>query len=396
MKNTVAVIDFGTSKIVTVVAQEKTTDQLTISGSGVAAYDGFNEHGEWNTPRQMVQRVHASIAAAEKDSGTPIKEVYVGVPGAFINVRCCTVTAKSENGERAEELMNTVMDMAADELGIRERGQLVLHRSPAWYRKDGGEKTFAPYGECNELEGQISYILAQECFLEDVSEMLGVLGITILGFASPTYGADMLLLQTDERDEGAVVVDCGFGNTDVTVVQGDAISYHVILPFGGMDLMRELVYGLRVSARDAEKIKRGCGFDDDEYQTGADFRVYDERTHELLTTIPRAEVNAIVKREVDSGLDMLKEVLDEDAAQFLGRKAKIVLIGGGIAKMTGAAERVALATGYDCEIGKLKASRLNGPEYASVMGLVDVVMDAAGLRRSEYAPPEKKKLFGKK
>ena len=71
MKTQIAAIEFGTSKIVTVIAQNSGMDRLDIIGSGTVPYDGFSE-GDWNTPCQMIQRVRDSIAAAELEANTKI------------------------------------------------------------------------------------------------------------------------------------------------------------------------------------------------------------------------------------------------------------------------------------------------------------------------------------
>ena len=86
MKTQIAAIEFGTSKIVTVIAQSGGMDRLDIIGSGTVPYDGYSD-GDWNTPGQMIQRVRDSIAAAELEANSKIKEIYVGVPGEYIHVR---------------------------------------------------------------------------------------------------------------------------------------------------------------------------------------------------------------------------------------------------------------------------------------------------------------------
>ena len=68
MKRQIAAIEFGTSKIVTMIAQNSGLDRLDIVGSGTVPYDGYSD-GDWNTPRQMIQRVRDSIAAAENEAG---------------------------------------------------------------------------------------------------------------------------------------------------------------------------------------------------------------------------------------------------------------------------------------------------------------------------------------
>ena len=50
MKTMAAAIDFGTSKIVTIMAESGVYHRCIILGSGTAAYDGFSEDGKWNTP----------------------------------------------------------------------------------------------------------------------------------------------------------------------------------------------------------------------------------------------------------------------------------------------------------------------------------------------------------
>ena len=46
MKRQIAAIEFGTSKIVTMIAQNSGLDRLDIIGSGTVPYDGYSE-GDW-------------------------------------------------------------------------------------------------------------------------------------------------------------------------------------------------------------------------------------------------------------------------------------------------------------------------------------------------------------
>ena len=63
MKTQIAAIDFGTSKIVTLIAANGGMDRCEIVGSGTVPYDGYSD-GDWNTPGQMLKCVRESIAAA--------------------------------------------------------------------------------------------------------------------------------------------------------------------------------------------------------------------------------------------------------------------------------------------------------------------------------------------
>ena len=82
MKTTVATMDFGTSKIVTLVAENSGSQRCDIIAAGVSKYDGYLDEG-WNNPGELDEAIRRSIADAEEQSGQKIREVNVGVPAAF-------------------------------------------------------------------------------------------------------------------------------------------------------------------------------------------------------------------------------------------------------------------------------------------------------------------------
>ena len=71
MKTTVAAIDFGTSKIVTLVAENSGSQRCDMTAAGVTKYDGYLEEG-WNNPGMLDEAIRRSIADAEEQSGAKI------------------------------------------------------------------------------------------------------------------------------------------------------------------------------------------------------------------------------------------------------------------------------------------------------------------------------------
>ena len=61
MKTTAVAIDFGTSKIVTLVAENSGSQRCDIVGAGVAAYDGYLEEG-WNNPDALNEAIRRTLA----------------------------------------------------------------------------------------------------------------------------------------------------------------------------------------------------------------------------------------------------------------------------------------------------------------------------------------------
>jgi cell division protein FtsA len=375
MKTQVAAIDFGTSKIVTLIAQSGGLNRCDIVGSGTVPYDGFTD-GEWNSPDELLKAARDSVAAAELEANSKIREIYVGVPGEFVHVSTGEAEVQLEApGEITEENINRVQDAAAEALKIAELGGYVMHRSPAWFTVDDGKKTMMPLGAHGEkIRAAVSFVVADPQFVEDVKELLGAMGITILGFLSPSLGESLLLLSLEERDRIALLIDVGYLNTEISVVEGDAITYHAMLPMGGGQITAEICEELRIPMRAAEQIKRSYVFNPDEFDQDAYSEVYDERGERL--SFPRDYVQRPVEKSVDELSDMIDLTLKNDAANFLGPRSQVFLTGGGIALMRGGREYLAAKIGRPVKVPVAKSAKMNSPVYASALGLVDLIFDS--------------------
>ncbi len=394
MKTQIAAIEFGTSKIVTVIAQSGGMDRLDIIGSGTVPYDGYSE-GDWNTPGQMIQRVRDSIAAAELEANSKIKEIYVGVPGEYIHVRACETEVELPDGMVDEAAINAVQDAAADKLNISAEGGLVMHRTPSWFIVDDGKKTMTPGGRGTRLRAMTTFIIADPQFIEDVTEMIGRQNITILGFLSCSLGESLLVLSLEERDRAAMLIDVGYLNTEISVVEGDAIIYHAILPRGGGHITADLATKLRIPMRAAEQIKRGYVFNPDEFDANSFSEVYDERGRRM--TFPRDQVSKIVEESFGELAGMIDMTLRNDAEPLLGKKSQVFLTGGGIALMRGAREALSARINRPVKVSAAKSSKLNSPVFSASLGLADLVFDSIERQggEDENLGSRLKSLFGR-
>lgn len=373
MRTQIAAIEFGTSKIVTMIAQNSGMDRLDIIGSGTVPYNGYSD-GDWNTPGQMVQRLRDSVAAAELEANSKIKEIYVGVPGEYVHVRSCETEVDVPDGQVDASVISAVQDAAADLLHIEDEGGLVIHRSPSWFIVDDGKKTMAPGGRGTRLRAMTTFIIADPQFVEDMIEMLGMLNITIIGFLSPSLGASLLLLSPEERDRGALLIDVGYLNTEISVVEGDAIIYHAILPRGGGHITVDLATELRIPMRAAEQIKRNFVFNPDEFDRDSFSEVFDDFGKRM--TFPREVVSEIVERSFDELANMIDLTVRNDADQFLVKRSQVFLTGGGIALMRGAREVLAARIARPVRFSAAKSSKMNSPVFSAALGFADLIFDS--------------------
>ncbi len=370
MKTTVAAVDFGTSKIVTLVAELNGRQRCDIVGAGIATYDGYID-GSWNAPNELGEAILRSVTEAEEQSRSKIREVFIGVPAAFSRV--VTVEPKVElqgaDPKVTSRDIRELFDRAAQELGDF-RGK-IIHRSPAWFSVDDGKKTMEPNGIRGfELKALISFIIADEFFLGDVSERFKELNIEVNGFFSTPAGEAMLYISGDERDRKSILVDMGYLNTEVMTVEGDAITTLTAIPIGGGNISADLAWGLEIPLSSAEQIKRaytyGISAGQDHFETTAK----DGST----VTIERAKVEEILEARTEEICEAVKSAIEQSGVRFSNWSA-VYLAGGGLAINRGGREYLAAKLDRTVREIPRKTVKLSSPAYASTLGLLDLVID---------------------
>lgn len=377
MKTTVAAIDFGTSKIVVLVAETSGRQRCDIIGAGTVIYDGYMD-GRWNAPEQLNQAIEDALKAAEEQSHTKLREVYVGVPGDFSQVRSVEVKVDLQGADPrvTERDIAALFDKAAEELGDI-RGS-IIHRSPAWFVVDDGKKTLEPMGMHGyELRAMISFVIADQFFLEDVQGRFRDMGITVTGCLSTPVGQAMLFVPDEERDRSAVLVDVGYLTTEVMIVQGDAITSLINIPMGGGHIAADLAYGLEVPLQTAEQIKRAYV-----YGLSAGQSTFDGTDQAgNAKTFPREKVEEVLEPRAEEICEAIKNAVAESGMK-LGKWSPVYLTGGGLAINRGGREYLAAKMERTVRELPRKAVKLSSPAYSSSLGLLDLLIDTTASARA--------------
>ncbi|MFQ9447978.1 MAG: cell division FtsA domain-containing protein [Christensenellales bacterium] len=183
------------------------------------------------------------------------------MPGEFVRVYVIESSVALQGADPkvtsadVEKLQRQATEMLDRPTGV------IIHRSPAWFKVDGGQKTLEPVDQKGStLEGMIGFVLADQFFINDVTERLKELGIEVRGFFSTSVGEAMQMIPFEERDHTAILVDVGYLSTEVMAVEGDALIWQKVLPVGGAHITLDLTYGLEKPFDMCEKIKRAYTF----------------------------------------------------------------------------------------------------------------------------------------
>ena len=224
MKQVAAALDFGTSKVVCVVGELRGYNRFDIQGSGVCEYDGYRQ-GHWLRPENLTDVIHTAVREAEIHSRKRVKEIYVGVPGEYCRVVCSKASIDIEGRDNKVTERDVERLLAKTEEIYHPDRYKVVHCTPVYYLTDKNKKIIYPVGvKTTKLSGFISYVLADVFFINDVTKRANELGMEVQTFVSDALAQTLLLVPAEDRDRTAVLVDVGFYNTQVAIVEGDGID----------------------------------------------------------------------------------------------------------------------------------------------------------------------------
>ena len=371
MRQTLTVLDFGTSKIVALVAETSGRQRCDIIGAGTVSYDGFSNR-QWNDPSKLNEAIFSAVHEAEEQSRiNKIRDIQVGVPGEFCKVRTAEITVPLQGADPqvTDKDIRELMERAREEMDPTLLNY-VIYSSPAWFTVDDGKKTVSPVGiRGHELRGMVSFVIADSFFMEDVNARLQSLGIAVSGFMPSVVGQAMLYISGEERDRTAVLVDVGYLNTDVMVVEGDTITYLKTIPIGGGHIAADLCYGLEITLNSAEQIKRNYVYG---LSTGSTSFEGTTLAGENKT-FTYEEVGKVLEPRADEICDQIKEAIKESGVR-LGNWSPVYLTGGGLILNKGGKDL--LSAKLDKPVKKFpnKAVKLSNPSYSSALGLLDLLI----------------------
>ena len=380
MKTTVTSLDFGTSKIVTLVAENSGAQRCDIVGAGIVSYNGFLEDG-WNNPAEIDDCIREAISQAEQQSHHKIREVNIGVPGAFTRVYVteARVSLTGADPHVTASAVRAIFKRATENLGLETLPGEIIHSSPAWFRVDDGKKTLEPVGlKGRELTALISFVIGNRFFLDDVTTRLRNMDIKPKHFFSTPAGEAMLYLPEEDRDRTAVLIDIGYLNTEVMAVEGDALIFHKCIDLGGGHIAADLSEGLDISFRNAEEKIKQCFV----YSQSATPETYEipAMNDQPARSFTRDEVAPIITARVDEIAAEIKKAIEESGVK-LGNWSNVYVTGGGVAFNRGGKDYLSSKLGRPVRETPKRTVKMSSPIYSSTMGLMDLIIDTMEQQR---------------
>lgn len=363
-------LDVGTTKICALVGK-KDGSSIEIASAGFSPSTGLRK-GVVVDMDKTTASIKKALAEAGAGTGQKIRSVYVGIAGGHI---------KGFNGYSAVCLGDKKVGESEVQRLIESAGAVyvpvdreVLHVIPAGFKLDGLGGIKDPVGMSGaRLEAKVHIVTGAVASVQSLIRCCEKAGADVADIVLEPLASSESVLREEEKDRGVVLVDIGGGTTDIAVYRDGVLRHTAVLSLGGNHITNDIAVGLRLTAEDAERIKRnfGCATNDtggrnDEAGTGFRGEITEAHIAEIIY-FRCEEILHLVRKELESLTGAVPG--DSMHAFFSG----MVLTGGaatlkGLDALAGDIMGIQVRVGSPCGIaGSLNVER---PEFATAIGLV--------------------------
>jgi cell division protein FtsA len=369
-------LDIGSTKVCTLIASVQESG-LDLDGIGVAESRGLKKGTVVNL-EEMVDSIKKSVNEAEAMAKCEVESVYVGLAGPHIksfNSRG-TIPIGTRSREITGDDVRRVIETARAVALSPDRE--IIHIIPQEFAVDDQQGIADPLGMVGtRLEVNVHIVTSSTTAAQNIVTAVNRSGLMVGDTVLEPIALGEAILNEDEKELGAVLVDVGGGKTNVAIYRHGAVRHTVVVPLGGDHFTNDIAVGLRTSVSEAERLKReqGCALSsmaDNENVfefVGVGARQSRAIAQQVLNDIlqPRAEeIIHFVRKEIRS-------------AGYERQSGAGVVLTGGAAMLRGFAElaedildlpvRIGTSNGFGEPLLE-KMPRLTGPEFSTVAGLV--------------------------
>jgi cell division protein FtsA len=382
--NIIAGLEIGTSKICVVVGELSADGALNIIGVGQSPSRGVRK-GEVINPADAEEDLRVAVAEAEQMADVEIRSVYLGVTGGHIkgfNNRGFHPVVTEGNEISQEDVQDVVENAKAINLPAEST---LIHSIRQHFLVDGQGEVSDPVGMHGvKLEVDLHVIHGKTNRLQNAVRLVRATSLEVNDIVFNGLASSLALLTSEQKELGALAIDLGGGTTEYVVYSEGVVRHSGVLAIGGDHVANDLAYGLKISLRRAEKLKREHGSAIlTEAARGRSISITNDLGLEIKQ-VKAEHVQMIMSARLEEIFKVIAQELTE-AGLFQFLRAGVVLCGGG-SRVPGIVTLAEETFGMTVTLGQAsaisgQATALNQPEFATAIGLVKY----GALRQSKLA-----------
>jgi len=392
-------LEIGTSKICVVVGETMDDGTVSIIGVGQAPSRGVRkgEIVDFDTAQKCVRE---ALVDAEEKGDVTIENVFLAITGSHISSfnNRGGVNIKEEQ-EEIGEADCALVQASAKQVSLPSPN-IFIHSILQHYYIDGQEGILNPLGFIGErLEADFHIIHGVRNRIQNTIRCVKELDIIVEDVVFNPVATAQVVLNQNQKNLGALVLDIGGGTTDYIVYVDGVVKKSGVLAVGGDHINNDISMGLRIPLARAEKLK----IDEGSAILGNNLpgeTVFLKDDHGFVgKEIERETLNMIIHMRMRELFEMLKRMLEEeDYLELLG--AGIFLTGGtsllrGINHLaTEVFEAIPVHLTHAQTIAGVTAVSSN-PQFSTAIGLIKYAQALQMGRPVGLLSRLKKRIFGR-
>ncbi|RFC45383.1 MAG: cell division protein FtsA [Verrucomicrobia bacterium] len=366
-------LEIGTSKVAAVVGDVRPDQPIHILGVGLTPSRGVRK-GELVDLETAARCVRDALADAETASDVDIRSVYLGVAGAHIRSFQSrgSVLIPEDQGEVYFAHIQQVQESARNVQLPQDH--CFLHSILQHYYVDGQDEVLNPVGlQGSRLEADFQIVHGSSKRIGNSINCVRGLGVEVTQPVFNAVAAAQVVLNADQKNAGAVMIDMGGGTTDFIAYDHGAVTICGSLAVGGDHITNDISLGLRLPMARAEwlKVQEGGVLLTGEPAAGR--VVLKPEAGFAGCVVERKLLNTIIACRVREMLELVKRELD--AAKALRYLGGGVLLTGGCSLLEGIDELAGEVFGVPVRLTHAHAmsgpaSAYENPQLSAAIGLI--------------------------
>lgn len=367
-------VDIGSSKVCTIVGQVNRNKGIDMLGIGTSPCDGVKK-GIIVDIDDTATSISNSIAQAEKKINVKISSAYVNIIGMHLLIEKGhgSVDITSDRKEITTRDMEKVL--LSSRLEEVPQDKQIIDIIPQQYIIDGYDGIVDPFGMAGgKLEADTNVILGTITSVQNIIKSMEKVDVKVDGLIVECMATSEVLLSKYEKDAGTVLIDIGFGVTDISIFAGNNLVYYDSIPVGGYHITNDIAIALKIPYNEAERLKK-------QYAIARTSLVKNDQEVNILLnnkidnrTVRISEVVEIIEARVEEIFTLINNRIDKSGYRGL-INGNVVLTGAGIRYIDGSASLASEIMKLPVEISNIKIAGLPNNEFLTAYGIIKYVLN---------------------
>ncbi|AAC06770.1 cell division protein FtsA [Aquifex aeolicus] len=374
-----AALDIGSQKTVFVIGERDSYGDIHIIGFGEVPSRGIVK-GVINDLSEAKGSILRAMKEAEAMAGLKVREVVYNVSGGTTkngtvksqNVKD-TISISTKSSEIEESHIQRLHERCL--MKAKEEGYEIVYTAPRKYILDDHTEVKNPLGLVgSKLSVEMHVVKVSTTILRNLEKAIREVGLNPVGRTVNAIASADSVLTHDEKEDGVLLLDMGAGLTDYSLYTEGRPYITGVVPFGGINITKDLSYMLKIDTETAESVKVNHGVAFESLVDDEDVVKIKPRGEDREIPIQKKQVAEIIQSRVE---EIVEKVFKEIKARGvpLNQINSGIVVTGGTANLKGIRELIEHMTGLPVRIGLPQGivglrEKIENPKYATVCGLL--------------------------